>query len=75
MNTGAPLIKTEYFHRTSRGATAMKFLDSNAAIAWYENQKKKHGNALPEMVFVKQVTIIQESEYDHKLLVDSSITA
>ena len=53
-------MKVEFFYRTSRGATAMKFFEESKARAWYANQVKKHGDALPAMHLVKQTTIVKE---------------
>lgn len=57
-------MKVEFFYRTSRGATAMKFFEEAKAREWYRNQKEKHGNALPKMTLVKQVTTVKEFVYD-----------
>ena len=53
-------MKVEFFYRTSRGATAMKFFEQHKAEAWYQNQVNKHGSSLPEMKLVKQTTIVKE---------------
>lgn len=53
-------MKIEFFYRTSRGATAMKFFEESKARAWYQNQVKRHGASLPEMKLVKQTTIVKE---------------
>lgn len=57
-------MKVEFFYRTSRGATAMKFFDIDKARAWYANQKEKHGDALPKMVLIRHVTTVKETIYD-----------
>lgn len=54
------MTKTEYFYRTSRGASAMIFLDEKTARNWYENQKKKHGRAMPNMELVKHTITVKE---------------
>ena len=54
-------MKTEYFYRTSRGATAMKFLDEPTARNWYAKQHEKHGKALPVMELVKHTIVIEET--------------
>lgn len=54
------MMKIEFFYRTSRGATAMKFFEESRAREWYRNQKEKHGDSLPKMELVKQTTIIKE---------------
>ena len=57
-------MKVEFFYRTSRGATAMKFFDSGKAREWYRNQKERHGDALPKMVLIRHVTTVKETIYD-----------
>jgi hypothetical protein len=57
-------MKIEFFYRTTRGATAMKFFEENRAREWYRNQKEKHGDSLPKMELVKQTTIIKEEIYE-----------
>lgn len=57
-------MKVEFFYRTSRGATAMKFFEENKAREWYRNQKERHGDALPKMVLIRHVTTVKETIYD-----------
>lgn len=57
-------MNVEFFYRTSRGATAMKFLDVNLARNWYRNQKEKHGSAMPDMQLIKQTVTVNEEIID-----------
>jgi hypothetical protein len=66
-------MKVEFFYRTSRGATAMKFFEEEKAREWYRKQKEKHGNALSEMVLVKQVTTVKETIYGEPISCSVSI--
>jgi hypothetical protein len=57
-------MKTEYFYRTSRGATAMIFLDEKTAKKWYERQKIKFGKAMPDMDLIKRTIEIKDEVYE-----------
>lgn len=47
----------EYHVQSSRGMTAMAFVDEEKAINWAEGQRTKHGNAAPSMKVVRRLKI------------------
>lgn len=62
---GKTQVKTsqiEYRITSSRGATAMVFLDPEKALAWAQNQRDKFGDRAPSMKITKRVTVQIEEE-------------
>ena len=53
-------MKSEFFWRTSRGATSMIFFDKKKATDWRTKQEETFGNQVAPAELVERVTTIKE---------------